>query len=87
MLNKAEYIEEVSAYDRQLLNEYTETKYRVINLKDKLEVEQASLLETQEQAEIQEQQMTSLINQKTVKSKSMNQKLIQKKMQLKNMRL
>ena len=64
MLNKAEYIEEVSAYDRQLLNEYTETKYRVINLKDKLEVEQASLLETQEQAEIQEQQMSWLIDQK-----------------------
>ena len=64
MLNKAEYIEEVSAYDRQLLNEYTETKYRVINLKDKLEVEQASLLETQEQAEIQEQQMSRLIDQK-----------------------
>lgn len=64
MLNKAEYIEEVSAYDRKLLNEYTETKYRVINLKDKLEVEQESLLETQEQAEIQEQQMTILINQK-----------------------
>lgn len=64
MLNKAEYIEEVSAYDRQLLNEYTETKYRVINLKDKLEVEQASLLETQEQAEIQEYQMSMLIDQK-----------------------
>ena len=64
MLNKAEYIEEVSAYDKQLLNEYTETKYRVINLKDKLEVEQASLLETQEQAEIQEYQMSMLIDQK-----------------------
>ena len=64
MLNKAEYIEEVSAYDRQLLNEYTETKYRVINLKDKLEVEQASLLETQEQAEIQEYQMSMLNDQK-----------------------
>lgn len=64
MLNKAEYIEEVSAYDRKLLDEYTETKYRVINLKDKLETEQSSLLETQEQAEIQEQQMTRLIDQK-----------------------
>ena len=64
MLNKAEYIEELSAYDRKLLDEYTETKYRVINLKDKLETEQVSLMETQEQAAIQEQQMTSLINQK-----------------------
>lgn len=64
MLNKAEYIEEVSAYDRRLLNEYTETKFRVINLKDKLEIEQDSLLETQEEAKIQEAQMARLIDEK-----------------------
>lgn len=64
MLNKAEYIEEVSAYDRDLLNKYAETKYQVMNLKDKLVTEQNSLLETQEQAQIQEDQMSSLIDEK-----------------------
>lgn len=64
MLNKAEYIEEVSAYDRDLLNEYTETKYKVINLKDKLENEQVSLLESQEEAAQKESEMSRLIDQK-----------------------
>ena len=64
MLNKAEYIEEVSAYDRDLLNQYAETKYEVMNLKDKLVTEQNSLLETQEQAQIQEDQMSRLIDEK-----------------------
>lgn len=64
MLNKAEYIEEVSAYDRNLLNEYTETKYRVMDLKGKLEVEQYSLLDTQEEAAMRETEMTKIIDQK-----------------------
>lgn len=64
MLNKAEYIEEVSAYDRDMLNKYTDTKYKVISLKGRLETEQISLLESQEEAAMKESEMSRLIDQK-----------------------
>ncbi len=45
MLNKAEYIEEISNYDREMLKEYQETKEAIVFLKEQLEKEEENSLE------------------------------------------
>lgn len=64
MLNKAEYIEQVSAYDRQMLNQYELTKVKVEELEKELS-DQKQILETV-RADVQKQQdeMKGLIDEK-----------------------
>ncbi len=64
MLNKAEYIEQVSAYDRQMLNQYEVTKVKVEELEKELS-DQKQILETV-RADVQKQQdeMKGLIDEK-----------------------
>lgn len=64
MLNKAEYIEQVSAYDRQMLDQYEETKVRVEALEKELS-DQKQILKTV-RADVQKQQdeMQGLIDEK-----------------------
>ena len=64
MLNKAEYIEQVSAYDRQMLNQYEVTKVKVEKLEKELS-DQKQILETV-RADVQKQQdeMKGLIDEK-----------------------
>lgn len=64
MLNKAEYIEEISNYDRDMLKEYQETKEAIAFLKEQLEKEQEMLNSAQEQAVEKEGEMSDLIAQK-----------------------
>ena len=51
LLNRAEFIEEVSAYDERMLTEYQRIKQQVADLKAKLEADRAELLEEQKALE------------------------------------
>ena len=64
MLNKAEYVEEISRYDRQMLLEYQQTKEAITMLKDQLETEKATLATAKEEALAKEGEMENLIEQK-----------------------
>lgn len=48
LLNRAEFIEEVSAYDDRMLEEYQKIKQQVADLKAKLEADKAALVEEKE---------------------------------------
>ncbi len=64
MLNKAEYIEQVSAYDRRMLSEYEETKEKVEALEKELG-DQKQILETvRADVKKQQEQMQGLIQEK-----------------------
>lgn len=64
MLNKAEYIEEISGYDRDMLTQYQETKESISSLKTQLETEEENLLAAKEEASEKEGEMSDLIDQK-----------------------
>lgn len=64
MLNKAEYIEEISNYDRDMLKEYQETKEAIEFLKEQLEKEEEMLHSAKEEAAEKEGEMSDLIDQK-----------------------
>lgn len=64
MLNKAEYIEEISNYDRDMLKQYQDTKDAIEFLKEQLEKEEELLNSAQEEAAKKEGEMSDLIDQK-----------------------
>lgn len=61
LMNKAEYVQKVHAYDRQKLNEYIETKEKVSNLKTKLEKEKKDMESMQTEYEAQEEDLNDMI--------------------------
>lgn len=64
MVNKAEYIEKVYDYDRELLEKYKGTKDAVALLKEKLEEEEAELLACQYELESEQEQLERTIAEK-----------------------
>lgn len=64
MLNKAEYIEALSAYDRKMLNEYVEYAEYVNLCKESLEEEKDVLDETRASVEKEEEALNELISAK-----------------------
>ncbi len=64
MLNKADYIEQLSAYDRKMLEEYTLTVEYVNECKLELEAEEAVLEEAVLAAEEEQESLNSLIAEK-----------------------
>lgn len=65
MLNKAEYIEMLSAYDRKMLDEYVAYAEYVALCKESLEEEKGVLEETQKTVEAEEAALNELIADKT----------------------
>ncbi len=63
-LNKADYIEALSAYDRNQLDEYVRTKEMIALCKEELEAEKAVLDEAKLAVEAEEAAVTSLIEEK-----------------------
>lgn len=63
-LNKNEYVEKLSAYDRKKLQEYKDTKEAIDQFKKELEEEQATLEETKADAKAEEASMQTLISAK-----------------------
>ena len=64
MLNKAEYIEQVSAYDRTMLDEFEKTKKKVESLEKDLETQQQVLAQAKEEVKKQQDEMAGLIKDK-----------------------
>lgn len=64
MLNKAEYIEQVSAYDRQMLDAYEETKVKVEKLEKELASQKDVLKTVRADVKKQQDQMQGLIDEK-----------------------
>ena len=65
MLNKAEYIEQLSAYDRSMLDMYEQTKEEMSVLESELEVQQEALSQTKSQVESKKQEIEGLMSEKT----------------------
>lgn len=61
LLNKADFVQEVSTYDDEKLTEYEETKEKVAETKEILEEEQAELQEVEEAQQIYKKQLDSKI--------------------------
>lgn len=64
MLNKAEYIEMLSAYDRQMLDEYVATRKLIELYKEQLEEDKAYLEEAKAGVESEEASLNALISEK-----------------------
>ena len=64
MMNKAEYIESLSSYDRNQLDEYVQTKEMISLYKDELESEKEVLHEAKTAVQAEEKAVTSLISEK-----------------------
>lgn len=64
MLNKAEYIELLSAYDRQMLDEYVATRKLIELYKEQLEEDKAYLEEAKAGVESEEASLNALIDEK-----------------------
>ena len=64
MLNKAEYIEMLSEYDRMKLNEYIQTTELIKLTKEALEEERETLQETKETVEEEEKNLQALMDSK-----------------------
>lgn len=64
MLNKAEYIEMLSAYDRQMLDEYVATRKLIELYKEQLEEDKAYLEEAKAGVESEEASLNELISEK-----------------------
>ena len=62
-LNKTEYVNKVSEYDRKMLLEYQETKIQIEEKEKKLQEEKIELDAMKEEAKAQQAQVSSLINQ------------------------
>ena len=64
LLNKAEYIGKISAYDRQKLDEYVATKEQIQAKEAELEAEHGELLGLQEQTEAKHASVEQLLSAK-----------------------
>ncbi|MBE5882492.1 MAG: peptidase M23 [Lachnospiraceae bacterium] len=64
LLNKAEYIEQVSAYDRQMLDYYEQTKVQVEELEKELEEQKGILATVKADVQKQQKEMQGLISEK-----------------------
>ncbi len=65
MLNKAEYIEMLSAYDREMLDRYVETRKLIELYMEQLEADKEYLEEAKAGVEKEEASLNSLIDEKT----------------------
>ena len=61
MVNKADYVEKLYAYDKQLLADYVESKEQVQELKDKLEDEEADLEAANYELGLEQQALETLV--------------------------
>ena len=64
MINKADYIEALSEYDKQKLDEYVETKEMIQLFKEELEAEKEVLDEAKTAVEAEEANISTLISEK-----------------------
>lgn len=75
LLNRAEYIQKISEYDRRKLDEYIQTKTEVADKKTGLETEQAELLALQETTLAKRDSVETLLQEKTRELRSYESKI------------
>ena len=75
LLNKAEYIGQISEYDRQKLDEYEATKEQIAETKLILEAEHTELLDLREQTEAKHASVEELMIAKQAEIKSVENKI------------
>ena len=81
MLNKASYVEELYAYDRELLDEYEATKLEVIAYKEQLELEEANLITSKNELKEQQEYLETLLAQKRATVSNFDEQLVEAKAQ------
>lgn len=69
LLNRAEYISKISAYDRHMLDQYVEIKEGIASEEAKLEKERKELLNFKEQTNARQQSVKKLMNEKSTELK------------------
>ncbi len=83
MANKAEYIEALSRYDRNKLDEYVQTKELIELCKEELEVEKEVLDEAKAAVELEEANVSALISEKTTQLTMVNMDIADKEAAIK----
>lgn len=63
LLNRSDYIEQLSAYDRKKLEEYIEIKEKIEEVEARLEVEEEELEDYRAQVEVEKSQVSGLVSQ------------------------
>ena len=81
LITKAQYVEKVYAYDKELLDEYKETKETVKTLKENLEEEEADLLASNYELEQEQAALETTIAEKRNTIKNFDSKLASAKKQ------
>lgn len=81
LITKAQYVEKVYAYDKELLDEYKDTKKTVKTLKEKLEEEEADLLASNYELEQEQAALEITIAEKKDTIKNFDSKLASAKKQ------
>ncbi|MEY8338167.1 peptidoglycan DD-metalloendopeptidase family protein [Lachnospiraceae bacterium 62-35] len=75
LLNRTEYIAEISRYDRRKLEEYSLAKDSVEKKKAELEYERSELLAMKEATEAKQESVEKLINEKSAELKSYEERI------------
>lgn len=75
ILNKAEYIGKISAYDRRMLDEYVATKERIAAKETELEAEHTELLSLQEETKARQASVEQLLAAKQTELKNYEAKI------------
>ena len=75
MLNRAEYVNQIASYDRNMLEEYRQTKIQVQQQELKLESEHQELLALQEQTQAKENSVKDLMADKQAQLTSYNSQI------------
>ena len=75
LLNRAEYISQITQYDRKKLDEYAAIRQKVVDTETQLNNEQAELLSMKEEATAKQQSIQKLLNAKNQELANYNQKL------------
>lgn len=75
LLNRAEYIQKISEYDRKMLNQYVEIKEGIAAAKVQLENEKTELLNLQEQTKAKQNSVEMLMNEKSAELKKFDSQI------------
>ncbi len=83
LLNRAEYVSKISAYDRKMLDQYVATKETIAENKKKLETEKAELQDMKSQTEAKQDSVQLILNEKNKELQNVNAQISEKSAQAK----
>lgn len=83
LLNRAEYVSKISAYDRKMLDQYVATKESIAENKKKLETEKTELQDMKTETEAKQNSVQLLLNEKNKELQNVNAQISEKSAQAK----